>query len=154
MTCIVGIEHDGVTLGADSAASDGWTITSRADTKLFRNGDYLFGFCGSFRMGQLLHYAFDPPPVPSRGVERFMVTTFIDAVRTCLLEGGFAEKRKSGPETGGTFLVGAAGRLWQVEDDYQVARDAHGFDSIGSGAEVALGSPARSCHRSSGPAQR
>ena len=64
MTCIVGLVHaDGVTIGADSAGCDGaWGIVTRADTKLFHNGPFLFGFTSSFRMGQLLRYAFKPPP--------------------------------------------------------------------------------------------
>lgn len=140
MTCIVGIQHpEGVTIAADSAGSDGWTISSRADTKVFRNHGYLFGFCGSFRMGQLLHYSFIPPRPPARDVERFMTTVFVDAVRECLTEGGYA-RTKNGVETGGTFLVGVNGHLFCVEDDYQVGRERHGFAAIGSGDEVALGS--------------
>lgn len=142
MTCIVGIEHDGgVTIGADSAASDGWSLRSRADTKLFQNGPYLMGFCGSFRMGQLLRYALAAPALPddTSDLEEHMVITFVDAVRDCLTAGGVAYS-KNGTETGGTFLVGVAGQLFQIEDDYQVARNLSGFDACGSGAEVALGS--------------
>lgn len=140
MTCVVGIQHEnGVTIGADSAGSDGWSITSRADTKLFRNGPYLFGFCGSFRMGQLLHYALTPPKPPLSGLERHMSTRFVDSVRECLFVGGYAQ-RKNEVEQGGTFLVAAAGELFCIQDDFQVARQRMGFDAIGSGEEVALGS--------------
>lgn len=140
MTCIVGIEHaGGVTIGADSAASDGWSFSARADGKLFRNGPYLIGFCGSYRMGQLLRYSLEAPIVPERDLDRHMATTFINAVRSCLLDGGYAE-RKNRVETGGTFLVGVAGRLFMIESDYQVGGQRNGFDACGSGAEVALGS--------------
>jgi ATP-dependent protease HslVU (ClpYQ) peptidase subunit len=140
VTCIVGIQHPGgVTIGADTAGTDGWSITSRADTKLFRNGPYLFGFCGSFRMGQLLHYSLVPPKPPRIDLERHMSTVFVDAVRECLIEGGYAQ-RKNEVESGGTFLVAVAGQLFCIQNDYQVARQRMGFDAIGSGEEVALGS--------------
>lgn len=45
MTCIVGIEHGGrVHLGADSAGSTGWTLTVRADEKVFKVGPFVMGF--------------------------------------------------------------------------------------------------------------
>lgn len=141
MTCIVGIEHEGgVTIAADSAGTNGWSISSRADAKLFRVGPYLFGFCGSFRMGQLLHYSLDAPLLPDDDdIERHMATKFVDTVRCCLQLGGYA-KSKNDVESGGTFLVAAAGHLFCIQDDYQVARQLMGYDVIGSGEEVALGS--------------
>jgi ATP-dependent protease HslVU (ClpYQ) peptidase subunit len=154
MTCIVGIEHaGGVTIGADAAGSDGWSITSRADTKIFRNGPYLFGFCGSFRMGQLLHYSLIPPRVPAGDLERHMATDFVDAVRECLQVGGYAQ-RKNEVEAGGTFLVATADTLFCIQSDYQVARQRMGFDAIGSGEEVALGSLHATADRNITPKRR
>ncbi|XVV11230.1 hypothetical protein ACQP2X_41330 [Actinoplanes sp. CA-131856] len=58
MTCIVGIT-DGttVTIGGDSAGSDGWHVAVRSDSKVFQVGPYLMGFTTSYRMGQLLRYS-------------------------------------------------------------------------------------------------
>lgn len=142
MTCIVGIQHDqGVTIGGDSAATDEATISVRADMKVFTSGPYLFGFCGSFRMGQLLHYTLEcpvPPDDPGE-LEQFMATTFVNAVRFCLSNGGVAAHHNN-VETGGTFLVAVKGQLFCVEDDYQVARETVGYAAIGSGSHVAYGS--------------
>lgn len=58
MTCIVGIT-DGrtVTVGGDSAGSDGWHVAVLSDSKVFQVGPYLMGFTTSYRMGQLLRYS-------------------------------------------------------------------------------------------------
>ncbi|TDB75431.1 hypothetical protein [Micromonospora sp. KC723] len=88
---------------------------------MFRNGPYLMGFTDSFRMGQLLRYALDAPTLPTSpaALDRHMATTFISAVRKCLDTGGWLH-RDGGRETGGTFLVGVAGRLFVIQGDFQV----------------------------------
>ena len=69
----------------------------------------------------------------------FMATTFIDSLRSCLKEGGYAEKEKD-VERGGTFLVGIGSALFCIESNYQVAIPSVGFDAVGCGADLALGS--------------
>lgn len=141
MTCIVAVAHEGsVTIGGDSAGVAGYSISVRGDTKVFRNGPYLMGFTSSFRMGQLLHHAFVPPkPSSERTLDRFMVTAFVDAVRTCLEEGGYLTN-KNGVHEGGTFIVGVRGQLFVVESDFQVGRYADGYAAVGCGQDIALGS--------------
>lgn len=140
MTCIVGLVESGkVYIGGDSAGVGGYSLTVRADKKVFRNGDFVMGFTSSFRMGQLLHHAFNPPKRhPDDDVDKFMVTTFVDAVRDCLKSGGYAEKHHDA-ERGGVFLVGYAGRLFRIDCDYQVGEAADGFDSVGCGEDIARG---------------
>lgn len=139
MTCIVGVEHAGrVYIGGDSAGVAGMSLRVRTDTKVFRNGPYVMGFTTSFRMGQLLHHAFDAPEVTG-DLDKFMVTTFVDAVRKCLKDGGWLSKDKD-REEGGTFLVGVAGTLFAVHGDFQVGRNADGYHAVGCGDDLALGS--------------
>lgn len=153
MTAIVGIAHNGrVHLGGDSAGVSGWSLTVRADTKVFRNGPYVLGFTDSFRMGQLLRYGLTPPP-PEGDLPRFMSTVFIDAVRDTLKAGGFAA-RESEREVGGNFLVGVAGRLFEVYSDYQVAETATGYAATGCGFELALGSLHSTAQTEAGPRKR
>ena len=140
MTCIVGIVHnDRVYIGGDSAGTAGWSMTVRADQKVFINSGFIFGFCGSFRMGQLLRYAFTPPAMrEDTDLFAYMVTDFIDAVRECFKQGGFAEKDKEA-ESGGFFLVGTQGRLFQIECDYQVGERLSPWTATGCGEDIALG---------------
>jgi ATP-dependent protease HslVU (ClpYQ) peptidase subunit len=141
MTCIVGlIDGNRVWMGGDSAGVSGLDITVRADTKVFRNGQFLIGFTSSFRMGQLLAFRLRPPPRPEgMDVFRYMVTDFVDEVRNCLKEGGYAQ-RNNDAEQGGSFLVAYQSRLFSVQSDYQVCETVRGFHAIGCGADYALGS--------------
>ena len=137
MTCIVAVsEGRTVTLGGDSAGVMEEEMHLRADPKVFRSGPYAIGFTTSFRMGQLLRYA--DLPTPAGDLDRFMVTDFVDAVRTLLKRGGFA-KQEYEVETGGIFLVGFGNQIFEVRSDYQVARPVKPFTAVGSGARVALG---------------
>lgn len=141
MTCIVGIT-DGTTvwLGGDSAGVTGTALMIRADSKVFASGEYVIAFTTSFRMGQLLRYAFTPPPpAPGTDLHEFMCTTFVDRLRACLKEGGWAAK-DDGREEGGNFLVGVRGRLFEIMSDYQVAERDADFTATGCGEPFALGS--------------
>ena len=118
MTCIVGLVDNGkVYIGADSVGANGNSASIRADRKVFFNDEYLIGFTTSFRMGQLLRYSFSPPKRShfvvgdNDTIERFMATTFIDSLRDCLKEGGFARKHEEA-ESAGQFLVGYRGQLF------------------------------------------
>jgi hypothetical protein len=139
VTCIVGLVDDGVVyIGGDSAGVSNSWLSLHADRKVFTNGPYVMGFTSSFRMGQLLQYALKPPAPPERGLERFMVTTFVDAVRRCLKDGGLARKENE-VESGGAFLVGVGGRLFEISADYQVKEEVAPYASVGSGSVTALG---------------
>jgi ATP-dependent protease HslVU (ClpYQ) peptidase subunit len=139
MTAIVGLAADGeVHIGGDSAGVSGLSLTVRSDPKVFRRGRYLFGFTTSFRMGQLLRYSLDAPKPAKRGLDAFMATAFVDALRDCLKRGGWARKEND-REEGGQFLVGVRGRLYTIHEDYQVAKAADGFTAVGCGYEIALG---------------
>lgn len=140
MTCIVGlVDGPKVIIGADSAGVGGWDIQNRKDVKVFTNGDFVIGCTSSFRMIQLLQYKLNAPKRhPDTDVMRFMVTDFVEAVRTLFREGGFTTKEKDA-ESGGTFLVGVAGRLFLIDSDFQVCERADGFDACGCGASYALG---------------
>jgi len=141
LTCIAGLIDNGtIYMGADSASVAGYEIQRRADSKVFINGDFIIGFTSSFRMGQLLRYSFAPPAIKEKqDVFAYMVTDFVDAVRTCLKQGGYA-KVENGEDTGGTFLVGYKGRLFCIESDFQVAEARAPYNACGCGQGYALGS--------------
>lgn len=147
MTCIVGfVEGDTVWMGGDSAGVGGYSLIVRADQKVFRNGPMLFGFTTSFRMGQLLRYQLTVPDHDPRvDVEKYMVSTFITAVRECLKSHGWASK-KDEREEGGTFLAGYRGRLFRIDSDYQVGEARDGFDAVGCGDDIARGALFASAH--------
>lgn len=138
MTAIAALVSDGVVyIGGDSAGVAGLSVTVRKDPKVFINGEFLMGFTSSFRMGSILRYAFTPPIHPKKmGVDRFMNTLFIDEVRKCFNDGGFAPPQQKG----GTFLVGYRQRLFLIDSDYQVGIPASHYDAVGCGGELCIGS--------------
>lgn len=136
MTCIVGLRHPGgVTIGGDSGGFSGWDVTVRSDTKVFVRGPYLIGFTTSYRMGQILRYA--PLPDPTPNLHEFLCTDFVDALRAALRTGGFLESDK-GRDSGGTFLLGVQGRLFEVSEDFQIGEPEDGFAACGCGWQYAV----------------
>jgi ATP-dependent protease HslVU (ClpYQ) peptidase subunit len=140
MTAIVGVADKGkVWIGGDSAGLAGWTLQVRTDRKVFKNGEFLIGFTTSFRMGQILAYGFTPPKRPvEKDVMHFMVTDFIDALRACLKSAGYAKKENE-KESAGEFLIGYAGRLFNICEDYQVGENAAKYAACGCGMDIAHG---------------
>jgi hypothetical protein len=110
MTCIVGLAHGGkVYLGADSAGLAGDELTPRRDPKVFRVGEFVFGYTTSFRMGQVLRYGFTPPTQPEGMIaHEYLCTHVVDALRQAFQRAGCATVN-SGVETCGNFLIGYRG---------------------------------------------
>lgn len=140
MTCILGLMDSGkVWMAGDSAGVGGYDIRTRNDTKVFINGPYIMGFTSSFRMGQLLRFSLHVPHQdPDHTDEQHMMTTFIDAVRQCLKDGGCA-KVDSNQEEGGEFLVGYKGQLYAVYQDFQISIPSKMFEACGCGEDYAVG---------------
>ena len=154
MTAIAGLVHDGrVLIGADSGGVGGWIVNVRKDSKVFTNGAYVMGFTTSFRMGQLLRWSFKPPAPGKGSLERFMCTTWVDAVRAALRDGGWA-KKDAEQEKGGEFLVGVRGRLFVVAEDFQVGEHVDGYAAAGSGEQLALGALSATEHLGLDPEKR
>lgn len=140
MTCIVAIrDATGVTMGADSAGSDGYRMIERTDSKVFTVGEFLIGFTTSFRMGQVLRYDWHPPSrQEGLSTDTYLVRDVIRSIRDALKSAGFAQTN-AGEEQGGEFLLAYRGDLYFIGSDYQVGQHACGFASVGCGREVAMG---------------
>ncbi len=141
MTCIVGVTHKGkVYMGGDSCGSSSATQQTVGNPKVFKVQDFLIGCTSSFRMIDLLtHNLSVGREHPEDSDDLFMRTTFIEGVRQCLKKGGFA-KISAGVETGGNFLVGYHGKLYEVQGDYSILNCEDWGNSVGSGEGPARGS--------------
>ena len=135
MTCIVAIT-DGVNvyMAADRGLSDDDIITAMSAPKIRLTDKYLIGYADSPGTGQLLHWIILPTP-PRKNVEKFMRTTFVNAVRKQLNESGVDLKDNAHA----SFLIGVSGQLFFVDtQDWQVSECD--YMSIGSGSSIAMGS--------------
>ena len=140
MTCVIGLVHRRrIYMGADSAATGNRFMRTTSLPKGFQAGEHLIGYCGSFRMGQVLqHCLASPEHPPGEAVDTYMVTRFVEAVRVAF-KANWVPPADEQKERGGHFLVGYRGRLFSVNNDFHVGDMHDGFDCIGSGAPVALG---------------
>lgn len=139
MTCIVGfVENGKVYIGGDSAGVLNTNIELRKDKKVFKKGDMIFGFTGSFRMGQILKYHFIAPENKKDSDLEYLCTDFIDELTFQFLDKKYA-KIDNNEAIGGTFLLGYKGHLYCVQDDFQVSELINNYDSCGCGANFALG---------------
>lgn len=152
MTCVVAVtDGERVVMGADSASVSQLDIHIRETQKLFRAGPYAIGFTRSWRMGQILEYVTElPEPCDSddgKELEHFMVASFVPVIRQSFIDHGFsktlrvartADYTEEGQEAAGVFLVALRGHIFEIRDDYQVARPVTPYAAVGSGAIAAL----------------
>lgn len=130
MTAIVGLRHNGaVFIGGDSAAIADADVEVRRNSKVFRNGDYLFGFSGSFRVGQVLQYGTRLKPLAA-GAD--LVGHLVKHLTEEL-------KQIVGKETLHEIVVAHSGRLFKIDAEYAVAEYSDHV-AAGGGEHYALGS--------------
>lgn len=129
MTCIVAIVHQGaVFVGGDSAASTDAMIETRRNAKVFRNGDYLFGYTGSIRIGQQLEYSEALQPLPPG----------VDLVRHLVVHLVPMLQKLAGKEGINELIVAHGDRLCKINTDYSVA-DYQDHAAAGTGEPYAIG---------------
>jgi hypothetical protein len=128
-------------MGSDAAASDGSIVLPQKEPKVFRNGDFLIGFCQSFRLGQILKYNFDPPRISNNPdfdfVMEFMVTEFVPALKQCFEDHEFPLHEED--KNAWSLLVGVYGYIFYIENDFHVECDTLSYAAIGAGANYAMG---------------
>lgn len=144
MTAVVGIiAGKKVWMGGDAAATCSSTLSQTLvrDPKVFISGEMLYGFSGSFRMGQLLRFNFNAPEHPDDMDDTtYLHTIWVDSLRECLKEGGFTKIEDSietAPEC--SLLIGYRGKLYIMESDFNILEPAHPYAAIGSSGDFSLG---------------
>jgi ATP-dependent protease HslVU (ClpYQ) peptidase subunit len=144
MTCIVGIEQGNtVFIGGDSAATSS-DLKQRviADRKVFVIGEFAFGVCGLPKVMDALRFNIKFPQQAKGTDDReYIASEFIPTFKAGLQsEGCVLIHKDHGEYFQGAILVGYRGKLYNVESNFQVITSAYGFDSVGSGSDIAMGS--------------
>lgn len=139
MTCIIGLTHEGKAyVGADSATVAGQLVRVTNLPKVFKNGKFIIGYTGSFRMGQILqHHLSVRGQYEDETDDVYMVRAFAEAVRDILKDKGYA-KVDNNVESGGFFIVAYKGHVYDIDNDFQVNEMADGFSATGCGEHFAL----------------
>lgn len=143
MTCVVGmIGADGsVLIGADSAGVSGLDVLVRSDKKVFKKGQFIFGFAGSFREMQVINHAFKipKPPVNPEKDFAYMVSKFVPKMRDALKKAGALKETRGVHEMESKALVGFRGQIYVIEVDFQVGMAAQKYAAAGCGEAYSLG---------------
>lgn len=134
MTCIVGIsDGDLVYIGGDRAASDGDTILSIKNPKVYSSNDWVYGYAGTIGIGQLISAITLPPP-SEVNIYNYIRFDLVEQLRKAI--DAFSN---SPTEHDTSWLIGADGRLFELSaEDWGVVEVDQ--TSIGSGSQYALGS--------------
>ncbi len=134
MTCIAGIAHEGkVYIGGERSAADDVSITTLAVPKVYVKGEWIYGFAGSYGIGQLL----DTIKLPPAGENPYITlrTTVVERLKVSI--SNYSREEMKDYDT--SWLVGCRGRLFEFHhSDYSVIEVS--TTAIGSGANLALGS--------------
>ena len=141
MTAIAALIHNGqVYMGGDSACTNGLSISTDPQPKVWvEDNGMMIGTAGSVRSGDLMRYAFAPPPLmEGQDVNAYMRVTFPAALRDCLREHRFIETEGGHEDCHLSALIGWRGQLWELGGDFSVIQSAEPYMAIGSGGELAL----------------
>lgn len=146
MTCIVGVKHNKkIYIGGDSLGSNSsFQKVVRSDPKVFTKGEMVFGFTSSFRMGQILEYIMVAPDRPE-GISdmQYLIVHWIPSLIETFNDAGYRGTKDADDHdetrSGGTFLLGYRGVLYEVQDDFQVGIPADQYAAVGCGDDLALG---------------
>ena len=138
MTCIVAIGQNGNSwIGSDSGAWVNNVVHVISDTKIIQRGEFLFGYCGLRRFGDLLRYSFEPPIIDG-DLDAYISTVFTDSLR-CTLKDKGALKNDCGVESHESrFVVAVRGRVFYVDGCFAVHRPTENYVAIGCAEEAAL----------------
>ena len=134
MSTVIGIKQGkNVWIGSDSRGTteDGYVRYGDC-IKVFRNGDYLIGFIGTVRGGQILMPPFFEPPDD--------IEWFPDLLREQVAEKGcmvIEDDRCQSQHC--NYLIGYKGRLFEILSDFHM-NQIKTYTSIGSGSYFAFGS--------------
>lgn len=140
MTCVVGlIRNKKIFMAADCLGCAGGDTVPRRDPKVFQKENMLIGYTTSYRMGQLLRYNLNIPKHNGKPAFEYMCVDFIDALRECLKKGGYAKKENE-VESGGTFLVGFKGKLFEIEVTFKSRNPSTGL-TLSEAAGIARARP-------------
>jgi len=135
MSCVVGLLKSGkLYMGSDGrATTDEGEKRPIVATKLFWNNEFLIGFAGSVRTGQLLK------------PEYFKVPDSISDLPDSIIQhlgskGSLATSDDQLAMQNCNVLIGFEGKLYEILSDFQLNEVYGDFLAVGSGSSYAMGS--------------
>lgn len=133
MSCVIGLVAEGkIWFGADGfATTEDGERRPIVCNKIIKNGDYMFGYTGSVRTGQILREELFTPPDD--------ILMLPDALREYYTAAGCMADAEGMNAQTCNFLIAWQDRLYEILMDYQLNEVLGDYTAIGSGAQVAMG---------------
>lgn len=141
MTTIIAQKNNkGVTMIADSQATDGDGSIWKTATKVVKNGHYLIGGAGDCTALDIATFIWKPPysVAASKDVNRYMITTVIPSLRKALKDNEYSKDDKD-PDSGFKIILVLRNEIFVTDDYWSVNQPVGNVASIGSGSAYALG---------------
>jgi ATP-dependent protease HslVU (ClpYQ) peptidase subunit len=144
MTVIVGcVDMDGsVVMGGDAAAtSDAGNAFEVRQSKVFVNGEFVFGVAGQARWAQILINAKLPPMPDGTGdvIDRYMAVDFARVVRARARAAGFMQSDHGQDYVDSVALIAVRGRLFCLQGNFDYLEAQNDYMACGIGTSYALG---------------
>ena len=138
MTCIVWVvANRKVFIWWDTQGTDNdYSKDIRKDVKVFKNGDFVIWFSGSYRVGQILRYCLDftMEPTESGKIEKdfmwYMCCDFVTHIRDSLEKNFYSDTKKDKKVWEMSILIWYKDKLVQICEDFQVSECVNPFDSV------------------------
>ena len=150
MSCIIAIATDrGIFMGADSASTAvgdqrGMSQITTRNKKAFKRGSILVGAVGSVRLLNILANLLKWNDILQvANVEKdteTIIQGIVEGIREAAKDRGFTKKDNDQETIFGQVLLAYRARLFEVQADLGVLEPSAGYDAIGSGTDVAMGS--------------
>ena len=144
MTTVIAIQHqDGVEMIADSQINSAGQPYFHSDmVKIVERGKYLIGVAGRVVALQAIQNSWNPPALTAShkgSIYNFIITKVVPSLKAFIDDSKiFSDKEK---EDGDLFsiLIAIKGEVFEIDQDYAIARRSDGIYAIGSGSDYALG---------------
>jgi len=140
MTCIAGAVINGeLCIGGDSVSVHGQSAARvGSGGKVFRVGEFLVGSSGTVRCQQVVRYLLEPPHI-EEDLTAYLVKRFVPGLRTAMKDNGGECKGQSGDDQmDARYLVGARGRLFEIDSSYGVFESLAPYAAVGCADQEAL----------------
>jgi hypothetical protein len=155
MSCVIGLVTSGnIVMGADAAASDGNVLIPNHLKKISvhevniwtsdnEHIEFVVGACGTTQMSAIVRHFLELPRLENPDdLDGYMETNFLMSLHGAIQAAGYMriDRDPDGFPGVDELLVGVLGRLYFIGHDFSIASSMRGYDAIGSGREIALGS--------------
>lgn len=139
MTCIIALRQNGkVYLAGDRMGSSTSNKFVCKLPKVFKHGEMLIGFCGSFHLQSILQHRLEVLPIQTTNIDKYIHTKFITELADQVIAMDYRSDQAN-YRIEGDLLIAANNKIYLLEGFDSVIEIAADYYAAGSGYEYALG---------------